>query len=51
MENRNRKKARIKKKKNERNGNIHLFNANLMVISIELVHAASVCTVCGDKGL
>jgi hypothetical protein len=38
-------------KKNNRNGNIHLFSANLMVISTELVHAASVCRVCGDKGL
>jgi hypothetical protein len=37
-------------KKNERNGNICVFNANLMVISLDLIHAASVCRVFGDKG-
>jgi hypothetical protein len=38
-------------KKNESNGNIGLFSANLMVISIDLIHAASVCRVFGDKEL
>ena len=48
---RQKQKGSQDQKKNERNGNIRLLNANLIVISIYIIHAASVCRVSGDTEL